>query len=215
MAFVPTTSWQIDGEKNGNSDRLYFLTPKSLWMVTAAMKLRDTCSLEGKLWWNLESILKSRDIILLTKIYVVKVMAFPVVMYGFESWTRKKVEYQRIDAFKLWFWRRLIKIPWTARRSNQPILKEINPEYSLEVLMLKLKLCPPDMKSRLIGKDPDAGKDWRQEEKGGTEWDDWMASPTQWTWVWENSGRSWRTAKTGMLLFLGLQRVRHDLATEQ
>ena len=89
---------------------------------------------------NLESILKSRDITLPTKVHVVKAMVFPVVMYGYESWTMKKAEHQRIDAFELWCWRRLLRVPWTARRSNQSILKEISPEYSLEGLMLKLKL---------------------------------------------------------------------------
>ena len=121
---------------------------------------------------NLDSILKSRDISLPTKVHLVKAMVFPVVMYGCDSWTIKKVELRRIDAFELWCWRRLLRVPWTARRSNQSILKEISPRYSLEGLMLKLKLpilWPPDAKSQLIGKDPDAGKHWRQEEKGTTE----------------------------------------------
>ena len=95
-------------------------------------------------------------------------MVFPVVMYGCESWTIKKVEHGRIDAFELWCWRRLLRVPWTSRRSNQSILEEISPEYSLEGLTLKLKLWPPDAKSLLIGKDPDAAKDLRQEEKGMT-----------------------------------------------
>ena len=114
---------------------------------------------------------KSRDITLPTKVRLVKAMVFPVVMYGCESWTIKKAECQRIDAFELWCWRRFLRVPWTARRSNQSILKEINPECFLEGLMLKLKLqCEtPDAKNQLIGKDPDAGKDWRQEEKGMTE----------------------------------------------
>ena len=90
---------------------------------------------------NLDNILKSREIILLTKIHRVKAMVFPVVMYGCESWTIKKAECQRIDAFELWCWRRLLRVPWTARTSNQSILKEVNPDYSLEGLMLKLKLC--------------------------------------------------------------------------
>ena len=103
------------------------------------MKLKDACSLEEKLC-NLENILKSRDITLPTKVCLVKNMVFPVVMYGCESWTIKKAEHRRIDAFELWFWRRLLRVPWTARRSNQSIIKEISPEYSLEGLMLKLKL---------------------------------------------------------------------------
>ena len=109
-------------------------------MVTTAMKLKDTCYLEEKTMTNLESILKSRDITLPTKVRLVKAMIFPVVMYGCGSWIINKADHWRIDAFELWCWRRLLRVPWTARRSNQPILKEINPEYSLEGLMLKLKL---------------------------------------------------------------------------
>ena len=135
-------------------------------------------------------------------------------MYGCESWTIKKGEHQKNDASKLWCWRRLLRVPQTAGRSNQSILKEISPEYSLEGLLLKLKLIlwPPDGKNWLIGKDPDAGKDWRQEEKGTT--DGWMASPTQCTWVWVNSQSWWWTGKPGMLQNMGLQRVGHDWATE-
>ena len=105
-------------------------------MVTAAMKLKDACSLEEKLRTNLDSILKSRDITLPTKIHLVKAMIFPVVMYGCESWTIRKAERWSIDAFELWCWRRLLRVPWTARRCNQSILKEINPDCSLEGLML-------------------------------------------------------------------------------
>ena len=115
---------------------LFSWAPKSLWMVTPAMKLKDTCSLEG----NLDSILNSRDITLPTKVHLAKATVFPVVMYGCESWTVKKAERWRIDAFQLWCWRRLLRVPWTATRSNQSILKEISPECSLEGLMLKLKL---------------------------------------------------------------------------
>ena len=106
-------------------------------MVTSAMKLKDTCSLEEKLW---PSILKSRDITLPAKVHLVKAMVFPVVIYGCESWITKKAEHRRIDAFELWCWRRLLRVPWTAKRSNQFILNEISPEYSLEGLTLKLKL---------------------------------------------------------------------------
>ena len=104
-------------------------------MVTAAMILKDNCSLEEKVMTNLGSILKSRDITLPTKVHLVKAMVFPVVMYGCESWTIKKAECRRIDTFELWCWRRLLTVPWTIRRSNQSILKEISPECSLEVLM--------------------------------------------------------------------------------
>ena len=109
---------------------------------------------------NLDSILKSRDITLPTKVRLVKAMVFPVVMYGCESWTIKRADRQRIDAFELWCWRRLLRVPWTARTSSQSILKEINPKYSLEGLMLKLKLQYfGHLMERLTGKDPDAGKD--------------------------------------------------------
>ena len=120
---------------------------------------------------NLDSIFKSRDITLPTKVRLVKTMVFPVVMYGCESWTVKKAEHRRIDAFELWCWRRLLRVPWTARRFNQPILK-ISPGISLKGMMLKAEapvLWPPHAKSWLIGKDPDAGRDWGQEEKGTTE----------------------------------------------
>ena len=118
---------------------LFFGVPKSLQMVIAAMKLR--CFLIGrKLMTNLDSIFKSRDITLPTKVHLVKAMVFLVAMYGYESWTVKKAECQRIDTFELWCWRRVLRVPWTARRSNQSILKEISPGCSLERLMLKLKL---------------------------------------------------------------------------
>ena len=118
---------------------------------------------------NLDSILKSRDITLLTKVRLVKAMVFPVVMYRCESWATKKAEHWRIDVFELSCWRRLLRVPWTARRSNQSILKEISPEYSSEGLKLKLItpiLWPPDAKSWLIWKDPDAGKDWGRRRRG-------------------------------------------------
>ena len=120
---------------------------------------------------NLDSILKSRDITLSTKVHLVQAMVFPVVMYGCESWTIKNAEHWRTDAFELWCWRRLWRVPWTARRSNQSVLKEISPGCSLERLVEAETpiLWPPDAKSWLIWKDPDAGKDWGQEEEGMTE----------------------------------------------
>ena len=117
----------------------FFWAPKSLQMVIAAMKLRHLL-LGRKVMTNLDSISKSRDITLPTKVHLVKAMIFPVVMYGCESWTIKKTEHKRIDAFELWFWRRLLRVPWTARRSNQSILKEISPGISLEGMKLKLKV---------------------------------------------------------------------------
>ena len=119
---------------------LFLGAPKSLQMVTAAMKLKDAYSLEGKVMTNLDSIFKSRDITLPTKVHLVKATVFPVVMYGCESWTIKKAEHQRIDAFELWCWRRVLRVHWTARRSNQSILKKISPGCSLEGLMLRLKI---------------------------------------------------------------------------
>ena len=125
----------------GNHVRLYFgEAPKSLQMVTAAMKLKDHLLLRRKVMTNLDSILKSRDITLSTKVYLVKGMVFPVVMYGCESWSIKKAECQGIDAFELWYWRRLLRVPCTASRSNQSILKEISSGCLFEGLMLKLKL---------------------------------------------------------------------------
>ena len=119
-------------------------------MVTAAMKLKDAYSLEEKLWMtNLDSILKSRDITLPTKVHLVIAMVFPVVTYRCESWTIRKPERQRTDAFELWCWRRLLRVPWTARRSNESILKEISPEYSLEGLMLKHIMVPWKLTHRL------------------------------------------------------------------
>ena len=147
-------------------------------------------------------------------------MVFPVVMYGCESWTIKKAECRRIDAFERWCWRRLLRVPWTARRSNQSILKEISPGYSLEGLMLKLKLqysghLMQKTESFDWWKDPDAGKDWRQEEKGTTEDEmvGWHHRLTQWTWARVNSGSWWWTERPGVLQSTDY-RVGHDWSTE-
>ena len=137
MASSPITSWQIDGE---TVETLSFWAPKSLLMVIAAIEIKRRLLLGSKVMANLDSILKSRVITLPTKVCLVKAMVFPVVMYGCESWTIKKAECLKIDAFELWCWRRLLRVPWTARRSYQSILKEIIPEYSLDGLMLKLTL---------------------------------------------------------------------------
>ena len=143
---------------------------------------------------NLDSMLKSWNISLLTNVCLVEAMVVPVVMYGCESWTIKKTEHQRIDAFELWGWRRFLRVPWTARRPNQSILKEISPEYSLEELMLKLKLpyfghlmqrTDSLEKTLILGKIEAGG------EGGDRAWDGWTASMTQWTWVWAN----WETEK--------------------
>ena len=129
---VPSPHGKKMGKQWKQGQTSFSWTPKSLQMVTAAMKLKDTCSLGRKVMTNLDSILRSRDITLPTKLWIVKAMVFPVVMYGCESWTVKKAEHRRIDAFELWCQRRLLRVPWTPRRSNLSVLKEISPEYSLE-----------------------------------------------------------------------------------
>ena len=140
MASCPITSWQIDGE-TVETARAFILGGSKITVDgDCSHEIKRHLLLGRKVMANLDSILKSRYIILPTKVRLVKAMVFPVVMYGSESWTIKKAERQRIDAFKLWCWRRLLRVPWTARRSNQSILKEISPECSLEGLMLKLKL---------------------------------------------------------------------------
>ena len=140
MASGPITSWEIDGETVETVAEFIFLGCKITADGDCSHEIKRHLLLGRKVMTNLDSILKNRDITLSTKVPLVKAMVFPVVMYGCESWTIKKVEHQRIDAFELWCWRKLLRVPWTARRSNQSILKEIGPEYSLEGLMLKLKL---------------------------------------------------------------------------
>ena len=138
MASGPITSWQIDGETKETVADFIFLGSKITADGDCSHEIRRCLLLGRKVITNLDSILKSRDITLLTKVHLFKAMVFPAVMYGCESWTIKKAECQRIDAFELWCWRRLLRVPWTARRSNQSILKEISPGCSLEVLMLRL-----------------------------------------------------------------------------
>ena len=140
MASSPITSWQIDGKQ-----WLTFIIIIIFWLQNTAdgdcsHEIKRHLLLGRKVMTNLDSILKSRDITLPTKVRLAKAMVYPVVMYGYENWTIKKAEHRRINAFELWCWRRLLRVPWTARRSNQSILKEIGPECSLEGLMLKLKL---------------------------------------------------------------------------
>ena len=148
--------------------------------------------------------------------YIITAMVSPVIVYGCESWAIKKAECRRIDALELWCWRRLLRVPWTARRSNQSILKEISPEYSLEGLMLKLKLqyfVHLMQRTNLLEKTLMLGK---IEGRRRRRWQrmSWMASPTQWTWVWASSGSWWWAGRPGVLQFMGSQRVRHDWVTE-
>ena len=211
MASGPITSWQIDGERvdtvadfiflgsqitaDGDCSheikRCLLLGRKVVTNLDSIFKSRHWL-LGRKVMSNLDSILKSRDITLPTNVSLVKAMVFPVVMYGCECWTVKKAECWRIDAFELWCWRRFLRVPQTARRSNQSILKEINPGCSLEGLMLRLKLqyfghlmrrVDSFVKTLMLG-----GIGGRRRRRG---WDGWLASLTRWTWVWLNSGSCW------------------------
>ena len=152
-----------------------------------------------------------------TKVRLLKAMVFPLVMYGYESWTIKKAECWRTGVFELWCWRRLLRVPWTDKRLNQSILKEISPEYSLEGLMLKLKLQYFGhlmQKADSLEKTLMLGKTEGRRIRGRQRTDGWMASLTRWTWVWASSRIWWWTGKPGVLESMGFQRVGHDWATE-
>ena len=217
MAFGAITSWQINGESVETVADFIFLGSKITADGDCSHEIKRCLLLGRKVMTNLDSIFKSRDIILPTKVHLVKAMVFALVMYGRESWTIKKAEHRRIDAFELWCWRRLLRVPWTARRSSQSILEEISPWCSLEGLMLKLKLqyfghlmrrADSFEKTLMLGKTEDRR---RGDDRG---WDGWMASPTQWTWVWVDSGSWWWTGRPGVLQFMGSQRVGHNWVTE-
>ena len=217
LAPGPITSWQIDGETMETVRNFIFLGSKINADGDCSHEIKRCLLLGRKVMTNLDSILKSRDVTLPTKVHLVKVIVFPVVIYGCESWTIKKAEHQRIDAFELWCWRRLLRVPWTARRSKQLIIKEISPEYSLEGLMVKLKLqyCGHLMrrtdsleKTLMLGKIEAGG------ERDNRGWDGLMASPMWWTGGWVSSGNWWWTGELGMLPYMGLQRAGHDWATE-
>ena len=213
MAFDPITSWQIVREEK-QWHILFSWTPKSL-DGDCSLEIKRHLLLGRKAMTDLQSILKSRDITLPTKVHLVKAMVFPVVMYQCESWTIKKAEHWKTDAFELWCWRRLLRVPWTARRSNQSILKDINHEYSLEGLMLRLKL---QYFSHLMRRVDSLEKTLMLLGAGGEGddrgWDGWMASLTQWTWVWVSSGNWWWTGKPGLLQSMGIQGVGHNWVTE-
>ena len=217
MASGPITSWQIDGETMETVSDFIFLSTKIIADGDYSHEIKRRLLLGRKAMTNQDSILQSRDITLPTKVHLVKVMVFPVVMYGCESWTIKKTEHRRIDAFELWCWRRLLRVPWTARRSNQSILKEISPEYSLEGLMLRLKL---QLFDHMMWRTESLEKTWcwerlKAEGKGDDRgWDGWMKSLTQWTWVWVSSRSWWWTEKPGVLWSMELQRVGHDWVTD-
>ena len=209
MASSPITSWQIDGETMETvSDFIY---------GDCSHEIKRRLLLGRKVMTSLESILKSRDITFLTKVHLVKAMVSPVVMYGCASWTIKKAEHCRIDAFELWCLRRLLRVPWTARRSNQSILKEISLECPLEGLMLQLKL---QYFGHLMGRTDSFEKTLMLGGIGGRRvgedrrWDGWMASPTRCTWVWVSSRSWWWTGKPSVLQFMEMQKVGHDWVTE-
>ena len=217
MASGPITSWQIDGETKETVRDFILGVSKIPADGDCSHEIRRCLFLGRKAMTNLDSISKSRDISLPAKVLLVRAMVFLVVIYGCESWTIKKAEHRRIDAFELWCWRRLLRVPWTTRKSNQSILKEISLKYSLEGLMLKLKL---QYFGQLTWRTDSLEKPWCWERlNAGGEgddrgWDGWIASPTQWTWVWVSSRSWWWTGKPGVLQSMGSQRVGHDWAIE-
>ena len=192
---------------SGNSVRLDFGVSKITADCDCSHEIKRRLLLGRKVMTNLDSMFKSRDITLPTKVHLVKAMVFPVVMYGCESWTIKKTEHRRVDAFELWCWRRLLRVPWTARRSYQSILKEISPEYSLEGLMLKLKIqyfghlmwkTDSLEKTLMLGKiDGRRRRGWQR-----MRWLDGVIDSMDMSL--SNSRRWWRTGKTGVVQFTGL-----------
>ena len=168
MASGPVTLWQIDGETVETVAHFIFLGSKITSDGDCSHEIKRRLLLGRYVMTTLDSILESRDITLPTKVHLVKAMVFPVVMCGCESWTVKKAEHRRINAFELWCWRRLLIVPWTAKRSNQSILKEISPGWRTDAKAETPILWPLHAKSWLIEKESDAGRDWGQEEKGMT-----------------------------------------------
>ena len=201
-------SWQIDGETVETVADFIFLGSKITADGDCSHEIKRRLLLGRKVITNLDSILKSRDITLSTKVHLVKAMVFPVIMYGCESWTIKKAEHWRIYAFELWYWRRLLRVPWTARRSNPPSLEKSVLGVHWKDWCWSWTFWPPDAKSWLIWKDPDSGKVWRQEQKGMTE--DEMVG-----WHHQLNGHEWvDSGRPGVLWFVGSQRVGHDWVTE-
>ena len=215
MASSPITSWQIDGGTMETVRDFIFLGSKITADGDCSHEIKRCLLLGRKTMTNLNSILKCRNITLLTKVHLVKAVVFPLVMYRCESWTRKKAERRRIDAFELWCWRLLSPLDckeiqpvhpngdqswvFTGRTDIEAETPILWPPDAKNWLLGK----DPDVKNWLLGKDPDEGKDWRQEEKGTT--CGWMVSPTRWTWVWASSGSWWWTGKPGVLQSMGLQ----------
>ena len=217
MVYSPITSWQIDAEKVETVSDFISLGSKITADGDCSHEIKRCLLLGRKVMTNLDSILKSRDITLPTKAHLVKAMVFPVVTHVCESWTIKKSQCRRIYAFELWCWKSFLRVPWTARRSNQSILKEISTGCSLVGLILKLKV---QYFGHLMRRADSLKKPWCWERlRAGGKGDDrgrdgWMASLTQWTWVWVDSGSWWRTGRPGVLRFMGSRRVGHDWTTE-
>ena len=216
MASGPITSWHIDGETMETMTYFIFLGSKVTVDVDCSHEIKRRLHFGRKVMTNLDSIFKRRDITLSTKACLVKAMVFPVVMYGCESWTVKKAEHRRIDAFELWCWRRLLRVPWTARRSNQSILKEISPGCSLEGLMLKLKLQyfghlvrRADSLEKTLMLRKIEGR--RRREQRRMRWLDGITNSVD-TSLGEL--RVWWTGKPGVLRFMGLLIIGQDWATE-
>ena len=215
MASGPITSWEIDGETVETVSDLILGGSKITADGDCSHEIKRRLLLGRKVMTNLDSILKSSDITLPTKVRLVKAMVFPVVMYGCESWTVQKAEHRRIDAFELWCWRRLLRDPWTARRSNQSILKEISPGCSWKDWCWSWN-------SSTLATSCEELTHWKRlwcwegfgagAEGDDRGWDGWMTSPTRWTWA--NSGSWWWTRRPAVLQFMGSQRVRQDWATE-
>ena len=217
MASGPIISWQIDGETVETVSDFIFLGSKITADGDCSHEIKRRLLLGRKFVTNLDSILKSRDITLQTNVHLVKAMFFPVVMHGCESWTVKKAESWRIDAFELRCWRRLLRVPWTTRRSNQSIQEEISPVCYLEGMMLKLKIQyfghlmrSVDTLEKTLMLGGIGGRRRRGQQR--MRW--LVASPTQWAWVWVNSRSLWWISRSGVLQFMGSQRVGHDWATE-
>ena len=217
MASGPITSWQIDGETVETVIDFIFLGSKTTADGDCSHENKRHLLLGRKAMTNLDRILNNRDVTLPIKVRLVKAMVFPVVMYGCEIWTIKKAEHQRIDAFELWCWRRLLRVPWTARRFNKSIQRKsvLNIHWKdwcwswnsnalatwwEELTHLKRPWCWARLNTG--GEGDDRG------------WDGWMASQTRWTWVWTSSSSTWWTGRPGMLQTMGFQRIRHDWATE-
>ena len=215
MASSPITSWQIDGETIETVTDFIFLDSEITIDGECSLEIKRHLLLGRKAMNNLDSILKSRDITLPTKVHLIKAMVFPVVMYGCESWTVKKAECRRLDAFELWCWRGLLRS--SARRSNQSMLTEISPGCSLKdwCWSWNSNTLATSCKEPAHWKRPWC---WERLKVGGEgddrEWDGWMGSLTRWTWVWTSSRSWWWTGRPGVLRFMGSQKVRHDWVTE-